>query len=144
MSVGGLAAAHGGDRPGSNADAMLAVPVLASAAYGVGEAFRWRTGLDRAPTEAKAFYGVIAVATAAGVVINFSPINPIQALFWSAVVNGVVAVPIMVLAMLMAASPRIMGVHTIGVPLKVFGWLSTIVMALAAVAMIVLNLQGAG
>ncbi len=124
---------------------LLAAPVLAgSAAYGVGEAFRWRTGLDRAPAEAKAFYGVIAVATAAGVIINFSPINPIQALFWSAVVNGLVAVPIMALAMLMAASPRIMGAHTIGLPLKVLGWLSTIVMALAAAAMVVLNIAAAG
>ena len=92
---------------------LLAVPVLAgSAAYAVGEALRWPTGLDRAPREAKAFYGVIAVATAAGVLLNFSPIDPIQALFWSAVVNGIVAVPIMIVTMLMAASPGIMGEHT--------------------------------
>jgi NRAMP (natural resistance-associated macrophage protein)-like metal ion transporter len=124
---------------------LLAVPVLAgSAAYGIGEALQWRTGLDRAPADAKAFYGVIAVATAAGVAINLSPINPIQALFWSAVVNGVVAVPIMALAMLMAASPRIMGAHTIEGTLKMFGWISTIAMALAAVAMLVLDLKGAG
>ncbi len=119
---------------------LLAVPVLAgSAAYGVGEAFRWETGLDRKPREAKAFYGVIAAATAAGVLLNLSPIDPIQALFWSAVVNGLVAVPIMVLTMLMASSPAVMGDLTVGFGLKALGWLSTFAMTLAAVAMIALN-----
>ena len=119
---------------------LLAVPVLAgSAAYAIGEALRWPTGLDRAPREAKAFYGVIAAATAGGVLLNFSPIDPIKALFWSAVINGVVAVPIMILTMLMAANPRIMGEQTIGPALKVLGWLSTLAMALAAAGMIALN-----
>ena len=123
------------------ATGLLAVPVLAgSAAYGVGEAFRWPTGLDRAPREAKAFYGVIAIATAAGVLLNLSPINPIQALFWSAVVNGVVAVPIMIIMMMMAASAAVMGEQTIGLGLKAVGWLSTFAMILAAVAMVALNL----
>ena len=116
---------------------LLAVPVLAgSAAYAVGEAFRWPTGLARAPREAKAFYGTIAAATLAGVVLNFSPIDPIQALYWSAVVNGVVAVPIMAVMMLMASNPKVMGQFTIELPLKAFGWLSTAVMALAAAGMI--------
>jgi Mn2+/Fe2+ NRAMP family transporter len=120
---------------------LLAVPVLAgSAAYGVGEAFRWRTGLDRKPGEAKAFYATIAAATAAGVILNMTPIDPMRALFWSAVVNGVVAVPIMALMMLMAANPRVMGEFVVGPTLKVLGWLSTAVMALAAGGMIVLNL----
>ena len=120
---------------------LLAVPVLAgSAAYAIGEALRWPTGLDRAPRAAKAFYGVIAAATGAGVLLNFSPIDPIKALFWSAVVNGIVAVPIMIVTMLMAASPGIMGEHTIGPGLKALGWLSTLAMALAAVGMIALNL----
>jgi NRAMP (natural resistance-associated macrophage protein)-like metal ion transporter len=119
---------------------LLAVPVLAgSAAYAIGEALRWPTGLDRAPREAKAFYGVIAAATAGGVLLNVSPIDPLKALFWSAVVNGVVAVPIMVVTMLMAASPRIMGEHIIGPVLKGLGWLSTLAMALAAIGMIALN-----
>ncbi len=123
------------------ATGLLAVPVLAgSAAYGVGEALRWPTGLDRAPKEAKAFYATIAAATAAGVVLNFSPIDPIKALFWSAVVNGVVAVPIMAIMMTMAANPRVMGQFTIGRTLKVLGWLSTAVMALAAGGMILLSL----
>ena len=119
---------------------LLAVPVLAgSAAYGVGEAFRWPTGLDRAPKEAKAFYATIAAATAAGVILNFSPIDPIKALFWSAVVNGVVAVPIMAIMMTMAANPKVMGQFTIGWTLKVLGWLSTAAMALAAAGMIILS-----
>jgi NRAMP (natural resistance-associated macrophage protein)-like metal ion transporter len=116
---------------------LLAVPVLAgSAAYAVGEALRWPTGLARAPKKAKAFYGTIAVATLVGVLLNFSPIDPIQALFWSAVINGVVAVPIMAVMMLMASNPRVMGQFTIGQPLKVLGWLSTVVMGLAAAGMI--------
>jgi len=117
---------------------LLAVPVLAgSAAYAVGEAFRWPTGLARAPKEAKAFYATIAVATLAGALMNFSPIDPIRALYWSAVLNGVVAVPIMAVMMLMASNPKVMGQFTIELPLRVFGWLSTVVMALAAIGMIV-------
>jgi len=115
---------------------LLAAPVLAgSAAYGVGEAFRWPTGLARAPKEARAFYGTIAAATAAGVLMNFTPIDPIKALFWSAVINGVVAVPIMAIMMLMAADDRVMGEFVIGRTLKILGWLSTAAMALAAVGM---------
>ena len=119
---------------------LLAVPVLAgSAAYGIGEALRWPVGLDRAPKEARAFYATIAAATAAGVLLNFTPIDPIQALFWSAVVNGVIAVPIMAVMMMMATNPKIMGAFTIGWPLKVLGWLSTAIMALAAATMIGLS-----
>lgn len=117
---------------------LLAVPVLAgSAAYAVGETLRWPTGLDRKPERAKAFYATIAVATLIGVGLNFSPINPIRALYWSAVINGVVAVPIMVMMMLMAVQTRIMGEHTVGIWLRTFGWLSTAVMAVTAAAMIV-------
>jgi Mn2+/Fe2+ NRAMP family transporter len=115
---------------------LLAVPVLAgSAAYGLGETFRWPTGLARKPKDAKAFYVTIAVATLLGAALNFSGINPIDALFWSAVINGVVAVPIMVVMMIMAASERVMGEHTIGIWLKVFGWLSTAVMIACAIGM---------
>lgn len=116
---------------------LLAVPVLAgSAAYAVGETLRWPTGLDRKPREAKAFYATIAVATLIGVGLNFTPINPIRALYWSAVINGIAAVPIMAMMMLMSAQSRIMGAQTVGGTLRVFGWLSTVVMALTAVAMI--------
>ena len=89
---------------------LLAVPVLAgSAAYALGEALGWPTGLSRRPKDAKAFYGTIAVATLVGVFINFVHLDPIKALFWSAVINGVVAVPLMVVIMLMARQPRVMG-----------------------------------
>jgi Mn2+/Fe2+ NRAMP family transporter len=116
---------------------LLAAPVLAgAAAYGIGEAFRWPTGLDRAPKEARAFYAAIAAATAAGALMNFTPIDPIKALFWSAVVNGIIAVPIMAVMMLMAANPDVMGEFTIGRTLKILGWLATLAMALAALGMI--------
>ena len=115
---------------------LLAVPVLAgSAAYAVGEARQWPTGLARRPKEAAAFYATIVVATMMGVAINFSPINPIQALYWSAVINGVAAVPVMAIMMLMTANPRIMGNFQIKGPLKVIGWIATAVMAAAAVIM---------
>ena len=71
--------------------------------------------------------------------LNFSPIDPIQALFWSAVVNGVAAVPIMAIMMMMAANPKVMGQFVIGRPLEILGWLSTAAMALAAAGMIVLG-----
>ena len=83
---------------------LLAVPVLAgSAAYAIGEARKWPTGLARQPLQAKAFYTTIAIATLIGVALNFTSFNPIQALFWSPVINGVVAVPVMVLMMLLTA-----------------------------------------
>ncbi|GLS20988.1 iron transporter [Labrys miyagiensis] len=117
---------------------LLAVPVLAgSAAYGLGETFRWKTGLARKPKEAKAFYATIAVATMLGTAMNFSGINPIDALFWSAVVNGVVAVPIMFVMMFMAANPKVMGEETISLSLKIMGWLSTAAMTLCAIGMVI-------
>jgi NRAMP (natural resistance-associated macrophage protein)-like metal ion transporter len=122
---------------------LLAVPVLAgSAAYAVGEALRWPTGLDRKPMAARGFYGVLAVATLLGLAMNLSffqkytHITPIRALFWSAVINGVVAVPIMVVMMLMASNPKAMGKFTTGSPLLyALGWLATGVMTVAAVGM---------
>lgn len=115
---------------------LLAVPVLAgSAAYAVGEALHWPVGLGREPRHAKAFYGTIIAATAVGALINFTPINPIKALFWTAVINGVVAVPVMAIMMLISSRESIMGPFTIGRGLKLFGWLATVVMAAAVVAM---------
>ena len=116
---------------------LLAVPILAgSAAYAVGEALRWPVGLDRKPRRAKAFYATIVAATAVGALMNFTPINPIKALFWAAVINGVVAVPVMVVMMLMAQRRSIMGAFTINGALKLFGWLATAVMAASVLAMI--------
>jgi Mn2+/Fe2+ NRAMP family transporter len=115
---------------------LLAVPVLAgSAAYALGEALGWPTGLARLPKDAKAFYGTIVVGTLIGVFINFINLDPIKALFWSAVVNGVIAVPLMAMIMIMAMQKKVMGPFTLPRPLWAMGWLCTIAMAVAVVIM---------
>jgi Mn2+/Fe2+ NRAMP family transporter len=115
---------------------LLAIPVLAgSAAYAVAEGRRWTVGLAREPREAAAFYTTLAIAALLGIGINFTPVNPIKALYWSAVINGVVAVPVMVILMLMTADRKIMGEFTIGGALRVMGWLATAAMALCVVGM---------
>ncbi len=115
---------------------LLAVPVLASsAAYAVGEGLKWRVGLAQRPGRAPAFYGTIALATFGGASLNFTPIDPIRALFWSAVINGVAAVPIMVMIMLMASRKKVMGQFALRPLLRAFGWLATAVMAVAAIGM---------
>lgn len=115
---------------------LLAVPVLAgSTAYAIGEAMGWRVGLAHSFTRAREFYLTIAAATVIGAILNFTPIDPIKALFWSAVINGVVAVPVMAMMMLLANRPKVMGRFTLPLPLTVVGWLSTGVMAAAVVAM---------
>ena len=117
---------------------LLAIPVLAgSAAYAVGEARGWKVGLDNKPWEAAGFYAVIAAAVALGLVIDYSPLDPIKALYWSAVVNGLIAVPMMAAMMIVATNARKMGDFTAGRTLRILGWTSTAVMAAAAVAMIV-------
>ena len=113
---------------------MLAVPVLAgSAAYAVSEVFGWTEGLNRKPREAKAFYGVIAAATMGGAALNFTALDPIKALYWSAVVNGVLAAPLMAVMMVIAVNPRVMGRLTLPWPMVVGGWLATAVMAVVTV-----------
>ncbi len=115
---------------------MLAVPILAgSAAYAVAESFRWPIGLGLRLAEARGFYAILTVATLVGVGLNFTSIPPVRALIWSAVINGVISVPIMVVMMLMAARPEIMGRFTIRRQLKILGWLATLIMALAVAAM---------
>ena len=115
---------------------LLAIPVLAgSAAYAMAGAFHWKSSLELAPRAAKKFYGIIATATLLGVALCFTPLNPIQALYWSAVINGVISVPIMALMMGMAARPAIMGTLTISRRLRALGWLCTAVMAVAVLAM---------
>jgi len=122
---------------------LLAVPVLAgSAAYGLAEAAGWRVGLNRRAGGAKGFYAVLAAATMLGLLINFprvqhvTHLSPIRALFWSAVINGVAAGPIMVVIMLMSHSGRVMGVYArTSIPLKVMGWISTLAMIGAAIGM---------
>jgi NRAMP (natural resistance-associated macrophage protein)-like metal ion transporter len=115
---------------------LLAVPVLAgSAAYALAEARRWPEGLARKPKAAKAFYATIALATMVGALINFSPIDPIKALFWSAVINGVVAVPVMAIMMVMSADAKIMREFAISGPVRVIGWVATGVMVAAVIGM---------
>ncbi|BCT66727.1 divalent metal cation transporter [Nitrosospira sp. NRS527] len=117
---------------------LLAVPVLAgSAAYAVAESFRWRIGLGRKLLEATGFYMILIAATLLGVMLNFTSIDPIKALFWSAVINGVIAVPIMAIMMSMAAKPEIMGKFIVTSRLQILGWLATAVMALAVIMMAV-------
>ena len=112
---------------------LLSVPVLAgSAAYALGEARRWPVGLSRAPLEAKAFYASIALATLLGALGNLLHINPIAALLWAAMLNGIVAVPVMVMVMLMGSRADVMGRFRISMRLKLTGWLATIVMAAAS------------
>jgi NRAMP (natural resistance-associated macrophage protein)-like metal ion transporter len=116
---------------------LLAIPVLAgSAAYAVGETRGWNTGLDNKPWEAVGFYSVIGAAVALGLVIDYSGLDPIRALYWSAVVNGVIAVPMMAAMMVVAGNRKKMGRFTVGPTLSILGWASTAVMAAAAVTMI--------
>ena len=116
---------------------VLAVPVLTgSAAYAVSEAFGWRSGLDRKPTRAPQFYAVIVAATLVGMGINFLGINPITALVVSAVINGLVAAPLLVLVMLVSNNRTAMGERVNGRLLNVVGWSATILMGVAAVALI--------
>ncbi|MDB5927089.1 MAG: iron transporter [Betaproteobacteria bacterium] len=117
---------------------LLAVPILAgSAAYAVAEAFSWPIGLGRRMTEARGFYTILSIATLLGVAIDFTSIDPIKALFWSAVINGVIAVPIMAVMMLMAGRADIMGRFTAKRRLKILGWFATVAMAAVVVAMFV-------
>jgi NRAMP (natural resistance-associated macrophage protein)-like metal ion transporter len=117
---------------------LLAIPVLAgSAAYAMSGAFKWKNSLEDEPAMAPRFYGIIVVSTLAGIALCFTPIDPIKALYWSAVINGVISVPIMAVMMLMAMRPDIMGKLVITRKLRILGWLCTGVMALAVVAMFV-------
>ncbi|MEO7105553.1 MAG: divalent metal cation transporter [Rhodoferax sp.] len=116
---------------------LLAIPVLAgSSAYAMAGAFKWKNSLERTPMQAKQFYGVITVSTLIGIAMGFTPIDPIRALYWSAVVNGVISGPIMVVMMLMAVHPDVMGQLVISKQLKALGWLATLMMASAVGAMI--------
>jgi Mn2+/Fe2+ NRAMP family transporter len=108
-----------------------------SAAYALSEAMDWRSGLERKPKNARGFYGVIAISVLVGLVIQYSPISPMKALFWSAVINGVVAVPLMVVIVLLASSKSVMGAFTSSRPVVVLGWIGAAVMGLAAVLMLI-------
>lgn len=112
---------------------LLAIPVLAgSAAYAVSEAFGWTEGLDRKPREAKAFYGAIVAAVLGGLALNLAQVDPMKALYWAAVVNGLLAPPLMVVTMLIARNRKVMGKYRISGRLEFGGWLSTLVMWVVA------------
>jgi len=116
---------------------MLAIPVLGGAsAYAMTGAFKWKNSLEHTPMGAKQFYGIIVSSTLIGVALGFTSIDPIKALYWSAVINGVISVPIMVVMMLMAVRPEIMGQFVITTRQKVLGWLATLMMAAAVFAML--------
>jgi NRAMP (natural resistance-associated macrophage protein)-like metal ion transporter len=116
---------------------MLAVPVLAgSAAYAVSESFNWRIGMDRKLQEAWEFYGIIAIATVGGVALNFTHLDPVRALLWSAEINGIIAVPIMVVMMILASRVDVMGHFVIRPRLRRLGWIATGVMAVTVAAML--------
>jgi len=116
---------------------LIGVPVLAgSAAYALAEAMGWQQGLELKASDARGFYGVIAASVLAGLAIQYLPINPMKALFWSAVINGVVAVPLMVVVILLASSKSVMGPFTSGRPIIVLGWIATAVMAGASIMML--------
>jgi NRAMP (natural resistance-associated macrophage protein)-like metal ion transporter len=118
---------------------LLAVPVLAgSAAYAVGEVRGWRTGLEHRPNQAKAFYGIIGIAILLGVAVDLSPLDPIKALFWSAVVNGVITVPILAAVMIVVSRQQQMGKFVATTSQRVIGWATVAMMAVASVAMFVL------
>jgi len=125
--------------------ALLAVPILSgSAAYAMGEAFGWRYGLDTHWSRAKQFYLVIVIATTLGVAMNFTGINAIDALFYAAVLNGVTAPPLLVLIMLAARNPKVMGKQTIGPVLTTLGWITTIGMFVALVGLVYTSIRGGG
>ena len=116
---------------------LLALPVLGgSAAYAVGEAFKWPVGLERKAKEAKAFYSVLAFSTLFGLALNFTKLDPIKALVWAAIINGITAAPIMCFMMLLASQSKVMGQLILPFYLKILGWLATAIMAMAAAGML--------
>jgi len=116
---------------------LIGVPVLAgSSAYALAEAMDWPWGLERRASDARGFYGVIAVSVLLALLIQYSPISPMKALFWSAVINGVVAVPLMAVIILLASNRAVMGQFTAGMPIRILCWIATGVMGTAAIRMV--------
>lgn len=115
---------------------LIGVPVLAgSAAYAAAETMGWNEGLERNAKDARGFYGVIAVSVLLGLALQYSPISPMKALFWSAVINGVVAVPLMVVIILLVSKKTVMGAYTARRPIVALGWIATAIMGSAAACM---------
>jgi len=119
---------------------LLAVPVLAgSVAYAVAETFRWRASLESKPSKAPQFYSVIAAATVIGLALNFAGMNPIRALYWSAILNGLVAGPLMVILMMMSSNPAVVGQFPLPSSLRVIGWAATTIMFVASMAFLAMS-----
>jgi Mn2+/Fe2+ NRAMP family transporter len=119
---------------------LIGVPVLAgSAGYALSEAMGWKWGLERKLRDARGFYGVIIISVLAALGIQYSPINPMKALVWSAVINGVVAVPLMAVIILMASKKSVMGDFTASRPIVILGWIATAIMGVAALGMLILG-----
>lgn len=117
---------------------LIGVPTLAgSAAYGLSETMGWKWGLERSAKDARGFYGVIAVSVGLGLLIQYSPINPMKALFWSAVINGMVAVPLMAVILVLASRPSVMGALKASRPMLALGWVATVIMGFASIWMVV-------
>jgi Mn2+/Fe2+ NRAMP family transporter len=115
---------------------FLAVPILTGAsAYAVCEAFGWRCGLDQRPSRAKRFYAVIVGSTLVGLVLNLVGVSPMAALYWTAVLNGVLAPPLLVIIMLIANNRAVLGPRVNGRALNVLGWAATGLMAAAVVGL---------
>jgi NRAMP (natural resistance-associated macrophage protein)-like metal ion transporter len=116
---------------------LLAIPVLAgSTAYAIGEGRKWPVGLSRKPRQAIAFYSVLTLSVVLGMALNFTPVDPIKALYWSAVINGILAAPIMILLMFLVRKKEVMGDLTVTGWLYGLGWVSTLAMTLCIVGMI--------
>jgi Mn2+/Fe2+ NRAMP family transporter len=117
---------------------LIGVPVLAgSAGYALSEAMGWKWGLERRACDARGFYGVIIVSVLAALAIQYSPISPMKALFWSAVINGVVAVPLMVVIIILASKKSVMGDYAASRPIVLLGWIATAIMGAAALGMLI-------
>jgi len=117
---------------------LLAVPVLAgSAAYAISEIFNWKEGLNKKLNRAPRFYGVIIAATLIGIIINFLPIKPFKMLYYTAIINGIAAPPLMVLVMLTANNKKIMGKYSNTAFSNIMGWIITVIMAIASIALLV-------
>jgi Mn2+/Fe2+ NRAMP family transporter len=121
---------------------LLAVPVLASsAAYGIGEGCQWRVSLERRPQQAVGFYCAIGIAITTGLLLNFLHINPVKALYWAAILNGLVAAPLMCVIMMMASNQKVMGKFVIPPYLRWVGWCATAVMVCVCIG-VILSLKG--
>jgi Mn2+/Fe2+ NRAMP family transporter len=122
---------------------FLAVPILTgSSGYALAEVFGWKHGLEHKPEQAKRFYWILAISTAAAVEINFLGINPVSALLWAAVINGLLAPPLLVLIMMIGNQRRIMKQHTNGLVINVLGWATTVAMFAAAVGLVATWFKG--